>query len=871
MSKRRENATSALTEGSKRLRRHAALANEMAQSEEARRAALNLMEDAVAAQHEAELAIAALQQSEARHAFLLMLSDELRTQEDPSEVQRIASRVLGEYLGASRVMYIEIGPGGDEAEIYNDYASDVPSVVGRHRLADFGNYVIDEFRRGSTVVVSDVSEDPRLTAIERNEFLTDHVRALVGVPLSKGGTPVSILMVHQSEPRTWQLSEISLVEEVAGRTRASVERSRAEVRMREAEERYRTLFDSIDQGFCTVEVKFDDDWAAVDYRFLECSPSFERQAGIGDPAGKWVRDVIPDQDQVWFEVYGRVALTGVPERFEEWSTPLGKWFSVYAFRVDDPSAHHVAILFSDITEQRRAETELRDTQERFKTAQQAGSVGVWNWEAENNATYWSETMWAIFGYSRPLDSAEKLWEKHLHPDDAERAVKVLSNTLGSAEDRYHDEFRIVGLDGNVRWIESVAQVSRDEKGGVIRLSGVNVDITDRRRAEQALRESEERLRLLTESFQDIAIFTTDREGNIVTWNPGAENIFGYVHKEIVGKNGRMLFVPEDQEKGEAEREMAVASDTRRAADERWHLRKDGSRFYASGIMAPLYDGGVLIGFAKIARDLTVQKTAEEELLRQHETLEEIVAGRTVELAEANAALMQQMERQKMMEAERVALLQKVVTTQEEERRRIARDMHDSLGQQLTALRLKIASMKTGPNQNGAMTEDLERLEEFGGRLDSEVNFLVWELRPTVLDDLGLVAAMESFVREWSRHYGIPAEVHTGRFGRGRLDPDVETNLYRILQEALNNIYKHAKASNVNVVLESRRGQAVLVIEDDGNGFDPDNARADPNSGRGLGLVGIRERAAIIDGRVEIESSPGKGTTVFVRVPVRSGE
>ena len=393
------------------------------------------------------------------------------------------------------------------------------------------------------------------------------------------------------------------------------------------------------------------------------------------------------------------------------------------------------------------------------------------------------------------------------------------------------------------------------------------EIEQRERSEGLLRESKEQLRLLSESFHDFAIFTTDVYGNIMTWNPGAKNIFRYDEREIIGRNARILFVEEDQAQGVPELEMETAQKKGRAADERWHLRKDGSRFYASGIMAPLRDGDVLIGFAKIARDLTKQKQTEEELEEHRGRLESLVAGRTAELGQANQILRFQMEELRRAEEERIALLQRVVTVQEDERRRIARDMHDSLGQQLTALRLKLASLKSDVEREGRIAEGIERLQELGKRLDQEVNFLVWELRPTALDDLGLVAAIETYVHEWSKHSEIVAEFHAGRLGSERLHETVEINLYRITQEALNNASKHSRAKNVNIVLETRKRETVLVIEDDGIGFDIEELRSAPRSGGGLGLTGIRERAAIIGGKVEIESSPGKGTTVFVRVPI----
>ena len=141
------------------------------------------------------------------------------------------------------------------------------------------------------------------------------------------------------------------------------ERVSAEAGLRDAEERYLALFNGIDQGFCTIEVAFDEHDEPVDYRFLEVSPSFERQTGIENGAGRWMREIAPDQDQYWFDTYGRVALTGEPARFENYSTPLGRWWDVYAFRISGP--RRIAVLFRDITDQKRAEARLRESEARL--------------------------------------------------------------------------------------------------------------------------------------------------------------------------------------------------------------------------------------------------------------------------------------------------------------------------------------------------------------------------------------------------------------------------------------------------------------------------------------------------------------------------
>src|SRR4029079_1484186 len=150
------------------------------------------------------------------------------------------------------------------------------------------------------------------------------------------------------------------------------------------------------------------------------------------------------------------------------------------------------------------------------------------------------------------------------------------------------------------------------------------------------------------------------------------------------------------------------------------------------------------------------------------------------------------------------------------------------------------------------------------QLDSEIDFLAWELRPVLLDDLGLEEALRIYVDRWKQHVGIAAEFHTSGFGENRLAPEIENNFYRITQEALNNVAKHARASRAAVLLERRNHHAVLIVEDDGVGFKAEE-EVSQIDGK-LGLSGIKERASLMNADFEIESSPEKGTTVFVSVP-----
>lgn len=353
-----------------------------------------------------------------------------------------------------------------------------------------------------------------------------------------------------------------------------------------------------------------------------------------------------------------------------------------------------------------------------------------------------------------------------------------------------------------------------------------LDITERKAAEVAFRKSDEQLDLILESTRDYAIITYDPSGRITRWNAGAERVFGWSEKEAVGQTTHLIFTAEDRAADVPEKEMEKAFKNGRAEDERWHVRKDGSRFYASGVMQILRDGE-MEGFVKICRDETARLEAERTTLERE-------------------------------------MLHRLVSAQEDERRRIARDIHDHFGQQITALRLRLDAIKNAAG-NAEIEEHINQAQKAAAELDANVDFIAWELRPAALDDLGLRAALANFIHEWSNHTGIRADFHSSGLNRGRLNFEIETNLYRIAQEALNNIQKHAGAESVSVILEKHRNQVSLIIEDDGIGFNPlDKATRK----KGIGLIGMMERAKICGGELEIESAKGKGTTVFARIWAR---
>ena len=270
-----------------------------------------------------------------------------------------------------------------------------------------------------------------------------------------------------------------------------------------------------------------------------------------------------------------------------------------------------------------------------------------------------------------------------------------------------------------------------------------------------------------------------------------------------------------------------------------------------------------------ARAEEALRQSEEQLRRLNDALEERIRERTSELAAANASLQLEVRERRAAENEIKALFTRLVSAQEDERRRIARDVHDQLGQQMTAVRINLEELQQKTDINAPRAESVERTMRLAEELDRSIDFLAWELRPAALDHLGLPAALARLVGGWSERFHVRADYDTVGIDGVRLRSDVEANLYRLAQEALHNIYKHARATHVSVLLERRDHRIVLMVEDNGRGFAIDDVS--PEAVPSLGLVSMRERAALVGGELTIESTPGFGTTITVRVPTADAD
>ena len=357
---------------------------------------------------------------------------------------------------------------------------------------------------------------------------------------------------------------------------------------------------------------------------------------------------------------------------------------------------------------------------------------------------------------------------------------------------------------------------------------------ERRRNEARLIENEERLRLATQAGK-VGVWDWDIKANRVEWTEALYEIHGLRKDEFAGtvEGFAGLIHPEDRSKVQESIERSLKTGEPYNSEFRT-VRPDGELRW-------------LITNARVLMD---------------ESGPYRLIGATADITERVRAESSRRENE---------IMQRLVEAQESERQRIARDLHDHLGQKMTGLRFKIESAMSKAQYEPELQSLLDEIQESALQIDQDIGFLSWELRPTELDTLGLDDALASFVREWSSQYAISAQFHSNlseiRSQRGRLSRTIETNLYRIAQEGLNNIMKHANARNVSVLLQYRRDSLVLIVEDDGSGL-PEGYNSNVGKSNGsFGLIGMHERAALLKGTFEIESRAGSGTTLIITVPL----
>ncbi|MBL8037006.1 MAG: PAS domain S-box protein [Nitrospira sp.] len=350
---------------------------------------------------------------------------------------------------------------------------------------------------------------------------------------------------------------------------------------------------------------------------------------------------------------------------------------------------------------------------------------------------------------------------------------------------------------------------------------------------------------------DDAILSVTIGGTVMSWNAGAERIFGYSAGEMVGCSIDRILPAEDRAAGSWVYPVLRGEGNIQSYDA-VRISKDGRRIDVSITMSPLKDGsGRIVGVSKIMRDIGEQKRSQLSLQQALGELEVKVQERTAELSQANRSLRD--------------LSSRLMQVQEEERSRLARDLHDEVGQLLTALKIDLQAVQhsaNGHSLGGAFTDSLGLVD----RLLTQVRTLALDLRPSILDDLGLVPALRWYANRqaqrngWTLHLMVDGVV-------GRVPTMIEVACFRVVQEALTNVAKYASARVIELTLHRPAQEVILVIHDDGVGFDVAAARQRARDGESMGLFGMEERVRLAGGLLSILSEPGQGTSLELRFPL----
>ncbi|MEN3368596.1 MAG: two-component system, chemotaxis family, CheB/CheR fusion protein [Verrucomicrobiota bacterium] len=508
---------------------------------------------------------------------------------------------------------------------------------------------------------------------------------------------------------------------------------------------------------------------------------------------------------------------------------------------------------TDITHRKQAEEAVRESEERFRTVADNIPQLIWTNEAAGNANYFNKGWYDYSGLTYE-QSAGPGWQAMVHPDDEPASVERWQRALAKGE-VFDAEYRLRRHDGAYRWFIG-RNVPLRADGQILSWFGTATDIDDLKQAEAALHETQERFRLLVEGAQDYAMFLLGVDNRITFWSKGAERLFGWSEGEVIGKTADLIFTPEDKEKGAAEHELATALDEGRALDRRWHLRKDGSRFWTDGIMTRLdHESGQLRGFAKIARDATDQRRAEEELRHARDQMEQRVVERTQELLATNNELEQTMAQRQQLERE-------LLEISEREKRRIGEDLHDMVCQELSATALFLKSnAKKLANENPAVSGTLDEAAQTVNRNVGVARELARGLQAVELTASGLKNALRDLAAQASEHRGIKCLFKCAR-GVRVPDDTVALHLYRIAQEAVANAVKHSGAKNVLIHLDRDPTHTCVSVQDDGKGF------VVRKNGKGLGLHMMRYRANALGGKLKIERRRTGGMDITCVIPTK---
>jgi PAS domain S-box-containing protein len=471
---------------------------------------------------------------------------------------------------------------------------------------------------------------------------------------------------------------------------------------------------------------------------------------------------------------------------------------------------------------RLAERSLRESEQRMTLAADAANLGIWIRHFVGDEIWATEKWRELFGFEKSERLDMPCFLQRLHPIDREPIRQLLAKALLDTAS-YEAEYRIVLPDGRIRWIAARGRTEFDAERRPLFMRGISLDITKRKLAEEALQESEVRFRTMANTAP-VMIWMSDTDTLCTFFNKSWLDFTGRALEHELGNGWTAGVHLEDFD--QCLKTYVESFNARREFSMDYRLRRsDGEYRWIVDIGMPRFaSNGTFLGYIGSAIDITERRLAEE-------TARDL-SGR-------------------------------LIHAQEEEQTRLARELHDDLSQSLALLSVQLEMF--GQSPAGERGQISARMQEFSAqvkRLSSEVHRLSHQLHPAKLEQLGLVAAVRGFCKEFAAAHEIAVEFADGSVPR-TVPEDAALCLYRIAQEALHNVVKHSGGTTARVELAMEDRDLRLAVTDDGVGFEPETKRASGS----LGLVSMAERARFAHGRFSIESHAGKGTRIDVRVPI----
>jgi PAS domain S-box-containing protein len=398
------------------------------------------------------------------------------------------------------------------------------------------------------------------------------------------------------------------------------------------------------------------------------------------------------------------------------------------------------------------------------------------------------------------------------------------------------------------------------------------DETDRRVAEEELREAERRFRTVANLVPDL--LWRSRPDGWVTWcNQQWLDYTGQSPEETEGPGWVEAIHPEDRVRARQVFEEARRARSRAETEHRLRRRDGAYRWFLFRADPLLGLDGEIEQWLGSATDVHAQREARDLLEARVEERTSDLRAKEAELVRTTGVLQEEIAERRRAEDARDALSRRVLSAEEEERRRLSLELHDQMGQLLTALTLAVRNLEQRP-EGEAIRGELRTIRKLADQIGAEAHEVALVLQPPALDRLGLEASLEGHLEEWCSLRGISCDFQSVGVEDHRFPRLVEITFYRVLQEGLTNVAKHSEAGHVGLLLEYREGTLGLVLEDDGRGFDPDRVLEPAADAGRLGLAGMRQRLALLGGTLEVDSTPGGGTTLLARVqanPVGEGE